>query len=63
MARRMVEMAGNIVMSYLLLLDAQRNESFTTSCVTYNKIAAALVTQHCDFIANFSPEEIALYQA
>ena len=28
MARRLVEMAGNIVMSYLLLLDTARNESF-----------------------------------
>ncbi len=63
MARRLVEMAGNIVMSYLLLLDAQRTASFTKSAVVYNNMAQALVNQHCDFIASFNPAEIACYQA
>ena len=63
MARRLVEMAGNIVMSYLLLLDAQRTASFTKSAVVYNNMAQALVNQHCDFIAAFDPAEIACYQA
>ncbi|MBD5327452.1 MAG: acyl-CoA dehydrogenase [Bacteroides sp.] len=63
MARRLVEMAGNIIMSYLLLLDAQRTASFTKSAVVYNNMAQALVNQHCDFIAAFDPAEIACYQA
>ncbi len=63
MARRLVEMAGNIVMSYLLLLDAQRTASFTKSAVVYNNMAQALVNQHCEFIAAFNPAEIACYQA
>ena len=63
MARRMVEMAGNIIMSYLLLLDAQRTDSFTASAVVYNNMAAALVDEHCAFIAAFNPAEIDLYKA
>ncbi len=63
MARRMVEMAGNIIMSYLLLLDAQRTDSFTASAVVYNNMAAALVEEHCAFIAAFNPAEIDLYKA
>ncbi len=63
MARRMVEMAGNIIMSYLLLLDAQRTDSFTASAIVYNNMAAALVEEHCAFIAAFNPAEIDLYKA
>jgi hypothetical protein len=63
MARRLVEMAGNIVMGYLLLLDATRNDAFTRSASVYNKIAQAEVARHSDFIANFSPEQINLYTA
>ena len=63
MARRMVEMAGNIVMSYLLLLDAQRNESFKASCIVYNNMASALVDEHCSYISAFNPSEIELYKA
>lgn len=61
MARRLVEMAGNIVMSYLLLLDANRNESFTASAHVYNKIADAEVSKHAEFIKNFKPEQLAFY--
>lgn len=62
MARRLVEMAGNIIMGYLLLLDATRNESFTRSAKVYVKMAQAEVAKHSDFIANFNPADIADYQ-
>ena len=62
MARRLVEMAGVIVMSYLLLLDANRNESFKRSAEVYANLAEAEVSKHADFIANFKPEEVALYK-
>ncbi|MDE6049707.1 MAG: acyl-CoA dehydrogenase family protein, partial [Paramuribaculum sp.] len=58
MARRLVEMAGVIIMSYLLLGDATRNDSFTHSAEVYAKLAQAEVTKHADFIANFKPEQI-----
>ncbi len=63
MARRMVEMAGNIIMSYLLLQDATRNADFTRSAEVYCKMAQAEVTKHADFIANFTPEQIEAYKA
>ena len=63
MARRMVEMCGCIVMGYLLLLDANRTESFTASATVYNKLAQAEVAKHADFIANFKPEQLAFYKA
>ena len=62
MARRLVEMAGVIVMSYLLLLDANRNDSFKRSAEVYANLAEAEVSKHADFIANFKPEEVALYK-
>ncbi|MEZ3591233.1 MAG: acyl-CoA dehydrogenase family protein [Muribaculaceae bacterium] len=62
MARRLVEMAGNIIMGYLLLLDAARNESFTRSAKVYVKMAQAEVAKHSGFIANFDPADIANYQ-
>ncbi len=62
MARRLVEMAGNIVMGYLLVLDANRNESFTHSAEVYNKMAQAEVTKHSDFIEKFAPEQINMYK-
>ncbi len=63
MARRLVEMAGVIIMSYLLLSDATRNDSFTHSAEVYAKLAQAEVTKHADFIANFKPEQINAYKA
>ncbi len=63
MARRMVEMCGCIVMGYLLVLDANRSESFTASATVYNKLAQAEVAKHADFIANFKPEQLSFYKA
>ncbi len=63
MARRLVEMAGNIVMGYLLLLDATRNEAFVRSASVYNKLAQSEVARHAEFIATFTPDQIELYKA
>ncbi|MBD5317490.1 MAG: acyl-CoA dehydrogenase [Bacteroides sp.] len=64
-ARRLVEMAGNIIMSFLLLLDAQRDEAgmFDKSLRVYVKMAQAEIAKHFDFIANFRPEQVDLYRA
>lgn len=63
MARRLVEMAGNIIMGHLLLLDATRNEAFVKSATVYNKMAQAEVAKHADFINSFDPAQTVLYQA
>ena len=52
-ARRMVEMAGHIVMGYLLLGDANRNEKFAKSARNYVRFGEAEVTRHADFINKF----------
>lgn len=62
MARRLVEMAGVITMSYLLLLDANRNDSFKRSAEIYANLAQAEVAKHADFIARFNPAEVELYK-
>ena len=49
-ARRLVEMAGHIIMSYLLLLDANRNESFLRSAKNYIAFAKAQVKAHSEQI-------------
>ncbi|MDE5976638.1 MAG: acyl-CoA dehydrogenase, partial [Muribaculaceae bacterium] len=61
MARRLVEMAGHIIMGYLLLDDAQRNEYFAKSLVVYVKYGEAEVARHASFIGNFQPEQIKDY--
>lgn len=61
MARRLVEMAGGIIMSYLMLIDAKTTESFTASATVYTNLVQAEVAKHCDFINNFNVEELAAY--
>jgi len=62
MARRLVEMAGNIIMSYLLIFDASRNESFDHSAHVYFNMAQAEVAKHAGFIAKFAPDQVAEYK-
>lgn len=61
MARRLVEMAGHIIMGYLLLENTQRSESFRKSLHVYVNYGQAEVAKHADFIGNFRPEEIEDY--
>ena len=62
MARRLVEMAGNIIMSYLLLLDTTRNNEFDASARVYCNMAKAEVAKHAEFIDNFDPSTLYLYR-
>lgn len=61
-ARRMVEMAGYIVMSYLLVLDANRDSVFTRSAQVFNKMAKGEVKARAEFIRASSVEDIGLYK-
>ncbi|MBD5346839.1 MAG: acyl-CoA dehydrogenase [Bacteroides sp.] len=63
MARRLVEMAGEIIMSYLLLGDAQRTPSFTHTAEVYVKMTQANVAKHCEFIRSFEPSQLSAYKA
>ena len=62
MARRLVEMAGNIVMSYLLLLDASRNADFEKSLRVYYNLAKAEIAKHSEFIETFDPAQLEAYR-
>ena len=64
-ARRLVEMAGNIMMASLLMLDVNRDETgmFDKSLEVYLNLARAEVVKHHEFIAKFNPEELAAYRA
>lgn len=61
MARRLVEMAGHIIMGYLLLEDTQRNADFRKSLNVYVKYGQAECAKHADFIANFRVDQLANY--
>ena len=61
-ARRMVEMAGHVIMGHLLLNDATRNESFRQSAEVYINFGEAEVAKHVAFIERFNPEMMAAYR-
>lgn len=63
-ARRLVEMAGHIVMSYLLIIDATRDKDdlFRKSAFIYNKFAEVEVRKHATFIKTFDVEGVDLYK-
>ena len=65
MARHLVEMAGDVVMSYLLLTDSTRYESdsLKRSAKVYVNLAAADVQKHSAFISTVTPGEMPLYKA
>ncbi len=62
MARRLVEMAGNIIMGHLLLLDTTRNEKFATSARVYINMGEAEVAKHVAFIDSYTAEQLADYR-
>lgn len=58
-ARRLVEICGYIIMGYLMLQDAERNEKFEKSARIFIKYAAAKVEAHSAYIDNFSVDDMA----
>jgi alkylation response protein AidB-like acyl-CoA dehydrogenase len=62
-ARRLVEAAGHIIMSYLLLLDTDRNyDAFIQSTKVYIAYGEAEIHKIQHFILNFNPADLAFYQ-
>ena len=62
-ARRMVEMAGYLIMSYLLLNDANKDEKlFRKSAEVYLNYTQAEVKKNASFIRNFDIDEMAFYR-
>ena len=62
-ARRLVEMAGYIIMGYLLLQDATANaELFATSANVFVRWAEAEVDKHAGYISRINPDEMAYFR-
>ena len=61
-ARRLVEMAGYIIMSYLLILDANRDMDHFRSAQVFNKMAKGEVKARAEFIRSSSFEDIGQYK-
>lgn len=61
-ARRLVEMAGHIIMGYLLLGDTTRNEKYLKSANVYVNFGEAEVEKHHKFIMSFKPNGLENYR-
>jgi hypothetical protein len=61
-ARRLVEMAGHIIMTYLLIIDASRDDMFRKSAEVYQRYAEVEVRKHATFIKNFDVEQVDKYK-
>lgn len=61
-AHRLVEMAGHIIMGWLLVLDAQRCSDFTKSARVFIGKARAWNQERYDYIAGFTEDDMADFQ-
>ena len=61
-SRRLVEMAGNVIMGYLLLFDANRNDRYKHSAEVFIRIAKSENTQKVSFINSFDIKELGSYK-
>lgn len=61
-ARRMVEMAGHIIMCCLLIIDGTRDSQFVKSAEIYVNYGEAEVSRNATFINNFEHENIGIYK-
>jgi len=57
-SRRLVEMAGNIIIGYLLLFDANRNKKFKKSAEIFVRLGKTENTQKVSFINYFDEKEL-----
>ncbi len=62
-ARRLVEMAGHIIMGYLLLMDAQRDDEYATSAEIYVRMGSAWNGERYSYIMNFEQEDLGRFKA
>jgi 3-(methylthio)propanoyl-CoA dehydrogenase len=61
-ARRLVEMAGFIVMGYLLINDTMRSDDYMDSAKVMVKIGRSSVEERAFFIRNFMVDDLAAYK-
>lgn len=61
-ARRMVEMAANIIMGYLLLHDAQRDAAYATSAELFVSVAVSENSMRSAYISGFEEKKLGLFK-
>lgn len=61
-ARRLVEMAGNIIMGYLLLHDANRNDEYTKSADIFIRMVRAENIAKVGFINQSHPKDLGAFK-
>ena len=61
-SRRLVEMAGNIIMGYLLVLNSQKDETFSNAARLFVNLVRAENFESYNFIENFEVSELELYR-
>ena len=61
-ARRLVEMAGNIIMGYLLVWDSQRDEHYTKSAEIFIKHAEAENKHKLYYIESVEPDDLGFFK-
>ena len=61
-ARRLVEMAGNIIMGWLLVIDSTRNEEFSKHARIFIKLGAAENRHHNDYIRNCDLDDVSMFK-
>jgi alkylation response protein AidB-like acyl-CoA dehydrogenase len=62
-ARRLVEMAGNVIIGCLLLHDANRNEAYTKSAEIFIRMGRADNISKVSMINQFHPKDLGAYKA
>ena len=61
-SRRLVEMAGNIIMGYLLIIDSQRDEKYKRSAKLFIDLAGSENHEKYNYIDNFDLESLEMYK-
>ncbi len=61
-ARRLVEMAGNIIMGYLLIINGQRESKFIKSAKLFIDLIRSENKERFNYINNFKLENLELYK-
>jgi len=61
-ARRLVEMAGNIIMGYLLVLDAHKDDRFKNSAVVFIGKAQAENRSFAEYIQKFELKDLGIFK-
>ncbi len=61
-ARRLVEMAGNIIMGWLLIIDSTRDDSYLKHAQIFVKLGAAQNKHHADYIRKCGLDDISMFK-